>query len=129
MKNPLAILVIIILIAIIGLASYSYIFKIYETKVETSAQSLFADNNSTVIISVVPVNSFGWKAPFRKSKAAFEIREGKELVDIVSEDDSSGTLILHAKYKTGKVIVYVKPELALLPTLVEINIYPNLAME
>ena len=129
MKNPLAILVIIILIAIIGLASYSYIFKIYETKVETSAQSLFADNNSTVIISVVPVNSFGCKAPLRKSNAAFEIREGKELVDIVSEDDSSGTLILHAKYKTGKVIVYVKPELALLPTLVEINIYPNLAME
>ena len=129
MKNPLVTLIISILIIIIGLASYSYIFKVYETKVETSTQSLYADNNSRVTITAVPINALGWRVPFRKVKTAFEISEGSKLVKIISEEDASGILILQAKDKTGRVIIYVKPSLALLPTQVEINIYPNYALE
>jgi len=127
MKKPLNIFVSLIIILIIALAAYSYIFKIYETKVESSARNLFADNNSTVIITAVPIDALGMKAPFRKVSSKFEIREGNVLVDIISEDNYSGKLILRAKNKIGKVIIYVKPELSLLPTLIEINIYPNLA--
>ncbi len=129
MKNPLTTLIILIVIAIIGLASYSYIFKIYETKVETSTLTLFADSNSKVTITAVPINALGWRAPFRKVKTHFEIYEGKDLIKIISEDNISGKLILQAKDKTGRVIIYVKPSLALLPTQVEINIYPNYAVK
>ncbi len=129
MKNHLITLVIVILIVIIGLASYSYIFKIYETKVETSAQSLFADNNSKAIITAVPINALGLRVPFRKVRTRFEIYEGRSLVHVISEDEHSGKLILQAKDKSGKIIIFVKPELALLPTMIEINIYPNFAAE
>ncbi len=122
-------LIIVILIAILGLAAYSYVFKVYETKVETTTTVLFADNNSTVEIYSIPVDALGWRAPFRKVKTQFEVREGRDLVDIVSEDDPAGKLVLRAKDKTGKVSIYVKPALALLPTLVEINILPNLALK
>ena len=128
MKNPLTILIILVLFVIIVLASYSYIFKIYETKIETSTQTLFADNNSRATITAVPVNALGWRAPFRKVKTEFEIYEGRDLVKIISEDSTSGILILQAKDKTGKVIILVKSALALLPTQIEIKIYPNYAM-
>lgn len=127
MKNPWSKLVYLIIIIIIALASYSYLFKIYETRIETSTNSLFADNNSSVTITAVPVNAFGMRVPFRKVITNFQIREGNNLVTIVIQDNFAGKLVLRAKDKVGKVVIYAKPELSLLPTLIEINIYPNQA--
>lgn len=111
-----------IFIILILIFSFLYIFNIYEVTYTIKPQSLYADSNSTVMISSKPVNAFGWKAPFRNAHAYFDIKEGKDLIDILSEDNYKGILVLKAKNKPGKIIVYVKSDCALLPSSFEINI-------
>jgi len=126
-QNGKRLTIIVSLVLIVILFFYYYVFNIYETTVETWPKNLFADNSSTVNISINPVNAFGFKIPFRKIYGSFEITGGKHLVDIVKEDDINGILTLRAKNKVGKVIIYVKSKYSFLPSLVEINIYPNTA--
>ncbi len=119
------ILSIIILIAIFS--GYYYIFNIFETVIQVNPPNLFADNHSTTSIEVIPINALGWKAPFRNVSADFTIIEGQELIEIIFEKKKEGKIKLRAKNITGKVTINVKPEYSLLPSLIEINIYPNLA--
>ena len=116
----------IVIILIIGFFSYQYLVKIYESTVKLEPQNLFADNQSTVTISVIPLNSFGWKALFRNSPAEFEIIEGNSLVEIKLLDKEEGKLILKAKSETGKVVIKIKSKYSLLPMVVEILVQPNL---
>jgi len=115
------------LCAIAALLVYQYIFSIYEVDFSVKPKELYSDNISTVTIAVVPLNAFGWEAPFRNSPADFEITEGVELVDVVSKDEENGILILKAKNQPGKVTVLIKSKNALLPSAVEIPIRPNIA--
>jgi hypothetical protein len=87
---------------------------------------LYADNTSSLIIEVLPINSLGWRAPFRKTYAEFTINEGKELIEIVFLDSSHGILKLKAKEKSGKVSVRCKSKYSLLPSTIEIIIEPNI---
>lgn len=119
--------VIIILLLIAAFAAYHYIFTIYEVTFSVEPKSLSADYKSTAVIEVIPVNSLGWKAPLRNSSAQFEIKEGKDLVEIVTEDNENGKLILRAKDKPGKVVIHIKSANALLPSPVEIIIHQNAA--
>jgi hypothetical protein len=122
--------ILFILIFIIALfAAYQYIFNIYEVTYSVDPPSLFADDHSTVIISVIPLNAFGWRAPFRYSSASFEIKEGKELIEIIKEDNKNGEMVLKAKRETGLVAVLIKSEHSLLPSLIEIRIYPNITQK
>jgi hypothetical protein len=121
-----AIYISIFIIVVIGFLFYQYIIKIYESTVEVEPKNLFADNQSTVTISVIPLNSFGWKALFRNAPAEFEIIEGNTLVEILQHDKENGKLILKAKSGTGKVVVQIKSKYSLLPMVVEIIIEPNL---
>ena len=116
----------IFIIVVIGFLFYQYIIKIYESTVEVEPKNLFADNQSTVTISVIPLNSFGWKALFRNAPAEFEIIEGNTLVEILQHDKENGKLILKAISSTGKVVVQIKSKYSLLPMVVEIIIEPNL---
>ncbi len=104
---------------------YKYFINIYETTVEVEPEKLFADNQSSVIISVIPLNAFGWKALFRSSSAEFEIIEGKFLAEIQLIDSDHGKLILKAKSETGKIVVKIKSKYSLFPMIVEIPVYPN----
>src|SRR5690606_37611072 len=124
-KKGIIIYTVIILSLIIFFLFYQYFVKIYETTVNVEPDKLFADNQSTIIISVIPLNGFGWKALFRNSPAEFEIQEGKNLVEIVKYDSENGKLILKAKSETGKVVVKIKTKFSLLPMVAEIFIYPN----
>jgi len=117
--------IVIISFLISGLLFYQYLINIYEITVTAEPKALYTDNQSKVIVSVVPLNSFGWKALFRTVTADFEIVEGISLVEIIKIDKQNGTLILKAKSESGKVVVQIKSELSLLPTIVEIPIYPN----
>ncbi len=117
-----------IILLIICLASYYYLFNIYETTININPLNLFADNHSTASITIIPVNALGWKVPFRNIPADFEIKEGRQLVDIIYEDKKRGKLILQAKNITGTVVIYVKSKYSLLPSLVEIHIFPNYAI-
>jgi hypothetical protein len=126
-KHGKKLVIIASLSLIIILLIFHYVFNIYETTIETKPANLFADKQSEVTISIVPVNAFGFQVPFRKITAGFEITEGKDLVDIIKEDDKNGSLILRAKERTGKVVIFIRSKYSLLPSLVEIFIYPNTA--
>jgi hypothetical protein len=102
-----------------------YAFNIYETEVDMIPKKLFANGISITNISINPVNALGFKIPFRKISGTFEIVKGKELVDIVNEDDENGRISLRAKNSSGKVVIFIKSQKSFLPSLVEINIYQD----
>ena len=128
MRRKDIILIYILAILIAGFASYSYLFKIYEVEISVIPKELFADNRSTLIIHVYPINSFGRRILFRSAHATFEVTEGKELVLIEKIDEGEGNITLKAKDKTGIVSVVVTPKKSLLPSLIQIHINPNYAM-
>jgi hypothetical protein len=119
-------LIIVLIFLIAGFSSYYYIFSIYEVTYIITPDKLYADNTSTLIIEVVPINSFGWRAPFRKPYAVFTFYEGKELVEVLFLDNPNGVLKLRAKEKSGKVSVTIKSKYSLLPSTIEITIGPNI---
>jgi hypothetical protein len=119
-------LILILIVFIVGFSSYHYIFSIYEITYKVTPDKLYADNNSTLIIEVVPINSFGWKAPFRKTFSEFTINEGKDLVEVIFQDNSNGILRIRAKEKPGKVSITIKSNYSLLPSTIEIIIEPNI---
>ena len=123
------IIIILILIAlIIGFLGYSYLFKIYEVEISVTPKVLYADNQSTVTIQAYPINSFGKKILFRSVSAKFIITGGKGLVLIEMLNEQYGRLVLRAKDKTGTVDVIVAPEKSLFPSLIQIPINPNFAL-
>jgi hypothetical protein len=119
-------LILILIVFVAGFSSYHYIFSIYEVTYKITPDKLYADNNSTLIIEVVPINSFGWKAPFRKTFSEFTINEGKDLVEVIFQDNSNGILRIRAKEKPGKVSITIKSNYSLLPSTIEIIIEPNI---
>ncbi len=109
------------------LLAYYYIFNIYEVTYSVKPKVLYAENSSKVEISTIPLNALGTKVPFRCSYTVFNIREGRELVEKISENCNRGKLILRTKNKTGKIVIFIKSNHAILPSSIEIKIYPNLA--
>jgi hypothetical protein len=120
-------LILILLIFILGFSAYHYIFSIYEITYKVIPDKLYADDTSSLIIEVVPVNSFGFKAPFRNPYAEFTFSEGRDLIEIIFQDNAQGILKLRAKGKSGKVSVTIKSKFSLLPSTIEIVIEPNIA--
>ncbi|MBU0560681.1 MAG: hypothetical protein KJ799_01940 [Bacteroidetes bacterium] len=102
-----------------------YVINIYEVKINLSSNSLIADDNSTITVEVVPLNSFGKRALGRVSKADFFIEEGHELVEILSGERNSQTLKLRAKSQPGRVIILIKSEDSLLPAKIVIPVEKN----
>jgi len=103
----------------------SYAVNIYEVSVNVTKKTLYADNESETIIASVPLNSMGKRALFRYAVTSYDFRQGRELVEILTEDTEHGLLIIRSKDKAGRVVILVKPELALLPTEIELIILPN----
>ena len=127
MRRNQILLLSVLIFLIITLLAYMYLLNIYETEISVTPKELFADNHSIVVISVIPLNSFGKKIPFRKVSAEFEIIEGKDLVSVEKLNRSEGFLVLKAGDKTGAVSIIVKSEKSLLPSYVRIPVKPNYA--
>ena len=125
-RGNLIIFIIVPSVLLIIFFSYQYLIKVYESTVEVKPKNLFADNQSTITISVVPLNGLGWEALFRTSSAEFNVVEGVSLVEVILLDNEKGKLILKAKSEAGKVVVEIKSRHSLLPMLVEIYVQPNL---
>jgi hypothetical protein len=119
-------LILILIVFVAGFSTYHYILSVYEVTYKVTPDKLYADNNSTLIIEAVPINSFGWKAPFRKTFSEFTFNEGKDLVEVIFKDNSNGILKLRAKEKPGKVSITIKSNYSLLPSTIEIIIEPNI---
>ena len=119
-------IIFIIILFIIGFSVYHYIFSIYEVIYKITPEKLYADNSSTIVIEAVPINSFGWRAPFRKPHAEFKFNEGEDLIDILSLNNNNGVLKLKAKDRSGKVSITIKSIYSLLPSTIEIIIESNI---
>ena len=127
MNRRTSISIIIILIALIAsFALYNYLVSIYEVVYRIEPKALYADNKSEITITAVPVNGLGGRAWFRKAPASYEIIEGNDLVEVIRNDKSNGILILRAKGRPGTVSITVKSPFSLLPSPIDIDIYPNL---
>ena len=123
-----AVYIIIILVLLTGAFTvYNYLVSIYEVIYKAEPKTLYADNKTEAVITAVPLNGLGGKAWFRKASASYVITEGENLVHIIKKDETEGILVLRAKDKPGTVRITARSPLALLPSLIEINIQPNFA--
>ena len=113
--------------ALLVLLVHQYIFSIYEVEYTISSRILYLNSDSKIVIEAIPVNSFGFRAPFRNSYTKFSVVEGKELIEIVENNNEQGKLIIESKNIPGKVVIRVKSKFSLLPTEFEIKIIPNIA--
>jgi len=117
----------LVLISLLALLAHQYIFSIYEVEYKISSRVLYLNSDSKIIIEAIPVNSFGFRTPFRNSYAKFSIVQGKDLIEIEENNYEKGILIIKAKAEIGTVVIRVKSKFSLLPTEFEIKIVPNLA--
>ncbi len=126
-RRKTTIIIIILILSISAIAVYNYMLSIYEVIYTVLPADLYADNKSEATIMAIPINAIGRKALFRYVKASYMITEGRELVDIVETDKSKGLLRIKAKDKTGIVKIIAKSPYALLPSPIDIHIYPIIA--
>ncbi|MGE5498219.1 MAG: hypothetical protein ACM3Q2_09125 [Syntrophothermus sp.] len=101
---------------------WQYVLNIYEVRFDVSPPVLYADSKSETVIEAVPLNAFGWKAPFRKSASIFEITEGEDLVQIIENSPEEGRLVLRAGDRQGLVVVKVTTKYSLWPSIIEIPV-------
>lgn len=127
MRSYNILLIVVLSLIIITLFISQYVTNIYEVTYNVSTYTLYADNSSECKIETEPINGLGYRVPFRNSPTFFEIKIGRELVEIVKNDYDNGILIIRAKDKKGKVEIYCKSIHALLPSVFEIEILPNFA--
>lgn len=124
MKRKIILVYLLIVLSIIILFTYFFLYNIYGDEIRKSPPELFADPTLQMKIEVVPVNTFGCRALFRKSNSHFFIIEGNDLIELISTDNDNGILIIQSNGKPGKVGIKIKSQYSLLPNYVEINILP-----
>ena len=112
------------LIILASVFFFIYLFNIYEVIYTVEPSSLNADNISIITISSKPINAFSKKIPFRIVPVESNIKEGNDLIDVLSKNESKGSIKLKAKNRAGTVIIHIKSRYDLFPSLMEIHIYP-----
>ena len=122
MRKKIILIYLLISVFVLLLGGYFFLYNIYGSEVKRSAQNLYADISSEMTIEVIPINSLGKKALFRKSLATFEIVEGLELIEIIELNKESGFIKIRSKGKAGLVGIKIKSEHSLLPEYIEIEI-------
>lgn len=124
MMKKIIIIYSIISFLILLILFYYFIYNVYGVIIKKNPDNLYTDQSETMKIEVVPVNALGTKALFRSSSAHFEIIEGKELIEIVYQEEAKGILIIRSVGKIGTVGIKIETIYSLLPEYVEINIQP-----
>lgn len=119
-------LILVLLFLIVLLFVWQYCIVIYEVTYSVQPSVLYADNQTTATIKTVPLNSFGNKAWFRNSAAEFEFIEGEELIEVIELNNSEGLLVIKAKLDTGNVVLRIKSEHSLFPSMIEIPVKLNI---
>ncbi|NCQ17518.1 MAG: hypothetical protein COZ80_08195 [Ignavibacteria bacterium CG_4_8_14_3_um_filter_37_9] len=117
----------VVVFSLFAFLAHQYIFSIYEVEYRISSRVLYLHSDAKIVIEAVPINSFGFRAPFRNSDTKFSLVEGNDLIEIVENNYEKGKLIIQSKNIPGVAIIRVKSKYSLLPTEFEIKIIPNLA--
>lgn len=81
------------------------IFTSSEIEVETTPEVLRASTSSELAINVYRMNMLGFKTPFSKVYARFEIEEGSNLVEITGQTEESATI--RSKGIEGEAVIGV----------------------
>ena len=126
MKKMEIVFIALVVVLLISVFAWQYLFNIYEVEYDISTKQLFADRTSTLVIKATPVNSLGWRAPFRDAETEFQIIEGNSLVEVLTNDFKNGLFVIKAGFETGKVVIRVKSKYSLFPSTFEIEVLPNL---
>lgn len=124
MRKKIILVYTIITFLILLILFYYFIYNVYGVEIKKTPENLYADQSDIMKIEVIPVNALGTKALFRSSSATFEIIEGKELIEVITKNDSQGVLIIRSVGKTGIVGIKIVTQFSLIPEYVEINIQP-----
>lgn len=124
MQIKLIYLIISIIIIILAIAVWQYVLAVYEVRFEVNPNQLYADNESELIIEAVPINSLGFRAPFRYAEINYNFEFGNNLVE-VEEYLEEGKLKVKAKDRDGIVSIFIKSTYSLMPTKIEIIINSN----
>ena len=96
------------LIILASVFFFIYLFNIYEVIYTVEPSSLNADNISIITISSKPINAFSKKIPFRIVPVESNIKEGNDLIDVLSKNESKGSIKLKAKNRAGTVIIHIR---------------------
>ena len=125
MRKKIVTIYLSVFVLVALLLGYFFLYNIYGSEVRKNNDFLFADPQSEMIIEVIPVNGLGSKAWFRNSSAKFEIIEGKNLIEIISMDESKGILKIRSLGEPGKVGMKIKSQHSLFPEYYGIQIEPR----
>ena len=125
MRKKIVTIYLSVFVLVALLLGYFFLYNIYGSEVRKNNDFLFADPQSEMIIEVIPVNGLGSKAWFRNSSAKFEIIEGKNLIEIISKDESKGILKIRSLGEPGKVGIKIKSQHSLFTEYYEIRIEPR----
>ncbi|NOX66860.1 MAG: hypothetical protein GXO85_13970 [Chlorobi bacterium] len=123
----IAVLLTIIAIILLSLFAWLYLFNIYEVKVVVSPEYILAGNTSEVTVNVIPVNSFGSKAPLRSVKAKFQIERGAEIIKDFTINSDSNLVTIKPNGKTGMIVLLIEADFGLFPTRIEIPVVENIS--
>ena len=81
-------------------------FILHTIKIDVDVEPPFlkASTYSQITITIIPKNSFGFRTPFSRFEARFEIEQGENLVELknLTEKDK---VILQSKGIEGEVII------------------------
>lgn len=111
----------IISVAVIAFLFWQYILQVYEIRYVLSDEKLYTGKESSIILSAVPLNSFGKQAPFRKtSDLKINFIKGEEKVDTIYLE--SGKVKFLSRGKTGIVSFTVNSEYSLVPSKLSFDI-------
>ncbi len=110
----------ILLISVLFIASFviwQYVFSIYEVKVVVKPQKISLGDLFTV--NVVPLNSFGNKAPLRNCESSLSIIKGENSVKLIEEKKG---LFSFRAVSSGKVVFHINSKFSLETNSVELEI-------
>ncbi len=124
MKRNELIVIALALLIILSILGYYFLYNIYEVKVEINPKQLYADTNSQIEIRLIPINALGFNALFRTTECKFEIVEGKDLIEVISDSSSNCAMTIKSKGIEGKVGIKIYCKHSLFPQYIEILIMP-----
>ncbi len=91
-------------IILLALLAERFAFRTVHVDVEMNPPVLRANITSEMTLTLTPKNSLGFRTPFAKSKARFDIEEGANLIELVQTTEYDHAVI-RSKGIEGEAIV------------------------
>lgn len=112
----------LVALALVGIFLKMYLFEIYEVRAEFSKTNITAGDQQELVLKVIPLNAFGFKAPFRSVPATVEITSGSDLATFDDITSESGIFIFHSGWRSGTVEIKISSKYSLFPMIVTFTI-------